>query len=73
MTRKFQTGDIKKAAKQSAERCVPLCIWERPRIIEAFVAGYMAGHAAHTRWAGKAISDYRAAKEAAEGKSDSPK
>jgi hypothetical protein len=65
------SGNTKKKARESAERCVPLGIFERAKIVEAFVAGYMAGHAAHTRWASKAIGDYRAAR-ASQGKPASP-
>lgn len=33
-------------------------------VFGAFVRGYMAGHAAHTRWANKTIFEYRDAKSA---------
>lgn len=55
------SGELKRKAKESAERCVPLGIFERAKIVEAFVNGYMTGHAAHTRWANKTIFEYREA------------
>lgn len=53
------SGVIKQKARASAERCVPLGIFERAKIAEAFVNGYMAGHAAHTRSASKRASEFR--------------
>jgi hypothetical protein len=44
------SGEVKRKAKESAERCVPLGIQDRPRAVSYYVDGYMAGHAAHTRW-----------------------
>lgn len=58
------SGTTKKKAKESAERCIPLGVFERERRVSDFIAGYMAGHAAHTRWANKTIFEYRAAKRA---------
>ena len=56
------SGDIKKKARESAERCIPLGIDNRAARIFAYIDGYMAGHAAHTRWASKTILAYREAK-----------
>lgn len=47
------TGNTKKKARESAERCIPIGAPERPLRIDAFIDGYMAGHAAHTRWANR--------------------
>lgn len=55
---------VKKKAQESAERCVPLGVSDREQIIFWFIQGYMAGHAAHTRWANKTIFEYRDAKSA---------
>lgn len=42
-------GSTKKEARKAAERNVPLGVTHRPIRILAYVDGYMAGHAAHTR------------------------
>lgn len=60
------SGHIKAKAQKAAMGCIPM-IGEGPEYrqrLADFQAGYMAGHAAHTRWAHKVISDYRAARSA---------
>lgn len=56
------SGKTKQRARESAERCIPLGAPERTLRIDAYIDGYMAGHAAHTRWANKIVDDYREAK-----------
>lgn len=43
------SGETAKKARASAERCIPQGIEHRSARFFAFVDGYMAGHAAHTR------------------------
>ena len=38
-------------------------------VFGAFVRGYMAGHAAHTRWANKKVEEYRRATNGTGGQS----
>lgn len=42
-------GSTKTEARKAAERNIPLGIKNRPDRVSAYVDGYMAGHAAHTR------------------------
>lgn len=58
------SGETKKKAREAAERWTPSAASERDRIVNAFVAGYMAGHAAQVRWANKMVLEYREAKAA---------
>jgi hypothetical protein len=52
------TGDTKKKAEKSAERCIPLGIDNRTARIFAFREGYMAGHAACVRSANKRLGPF---------------
>src|SRR5690348_8186049 len=53
------SGTTKRKAQESAGNVIPLGIPDRELIISWFVKGYMAGHAAHTRWANKKVEAYR--------------
>jgi hypothetical protein len=66
------SGNTKKKARESAERCIPLGAPQRPLRIDAFIDGYMAGHAAHTRWANRhmilpSLAEHSSAGEKREG------
>lgn len=50
------SGNVKKKAYEAAWRVIPLqkqSAVRDPLRMKDFMAGYMAGHAAHTRWANK--------------------
>lgn len=57
------SGQIKAKAIAAAMRCIHMS-GEGPAYrqrLEDFRDGYMAGHAAHTRWANKMVDEYRKA------------
>lgn len=49
---------IREKAHDSAQRCLPLGIVNRTDRYDAYVSGYMAGHAAHTRSSSKRLQPF---------------
>jgi hypothetical protein len=51
------SGNTKAKATKAAEGIVPLGLPNRGLLVAYCVQGYMAGHAAHTRWMNKKLDN----------------